>query len=76
MPFVLFLIFTFTIAPLIIWGITHEDMLIKIEDKIIEDIRSQMAENRRNKKIRVIKNEKKTPSKICEDGNTPKECVA
>lgn len=58
MPFVLFLIFTFTVAPLIIWGVMHEDMLIKLEDKIIEDIRSQFAENRRSKNIKVVKNEK------------------
>ena len=64
MPFVLFLIFAFTAGPLIIWCIMHEDMLIKIEDKIIEEIRSQLAENRRKKNIRVVSCEKPQPERI------------
>ena len=63
MPFVLFLIFTLTVGPLIIWGVMHEDMLIKIEDKIIEDVRSQVAENRRSKNIRVVSRDSQAPKR-------------
>lgn len=73
MPFAVFVIFILTVCPLILWGLFHEEMLIKIEDKIIEDIRSQIAQERRKKKIKVIKNEKKSGSK---SSDIPTECVA
>lgn len=76
MSFVLFLIFTFTVAPLIIWCLIHEDMLIKIEDKIIEDIRSQLAENKRNKNIKVVKNEKPNEVRVSGDNKACRGYVA
>ena len=69
MSFVLFLIFTLTVVPLIIWGIMHEDMLIKIEDKVVKDIRSQIAENRRNKNIKVVKDGKSEPARVSIENN-------
>ncbi len=69
MPFVLFLIFTLTVGPLIIWGVMHEDMLIKIEDKIIEDVRSQVAENRRSKNIRVVSRDAQAPKRAVRENN-------
>ena len=69
MPFVLFLIFAFTAGPLIIWCIMHEDMLIKIEDKIIEEIRSQLAENRRKKNIRVVSCGNPQPERVVRESS-------
>ncbi|MBR2315580.1 MAG: hypothetical protein IKA56_02955 [Clostridia bacterium] len=69
MPFALFLIFIFTVGPLIIWCIINEDMLIEIEDRIIEDIRSQLAENRRKKNIRVVSGEKPQPKRAVRESS-------
>ena len=70
MPFVLFLIFTFTAGPLIIWCIMHEDMLIKTEDRIIEEIRSQLAESRRKKNIRLVSCENPQPGRVVRESST------
>lgn len=50
----LFIVFVAVIGSLIAWGLKNEDRLIKLEDKIIEDIRDSRAQAKREKTIHIV----------------------
>lgn len=50
----LFIVFVAVVGSLIAWGLKNEDRLIKLEDKIIEDIRDSRAQAKREKNIHIV----------------------
>ena len=50
----LFIVFVAVMGSLIAWGLKNEDRLIKLEDKILEDIRDSRAQAKREKNIHVV----------------------
>lgn len=72
----LFIVFVAVMGSLIAWGLKNEDRLIKLEDKILEDIRDSRAQAKREKNIHVVERRETAAEKNGEIFRNNREFVA
>lgn len=72
----LFIVFVAVMGSLIAWGLKNEDRLIKLEDKILEDIRDSRAQAKREKNIHIVERRETAAGKNGEIFRNNREFVA